>query len=142
MQPQPPLQDSPQSSSWLQDLMTMKWLRQSQSAKRASSRVHRHTEAMLAKRYDNLKPELDEKDMGDSIRFNSPETHIHLPEKSKGLGTLAKLAIGAGLLGTGVGAGVGVPLIIDALSSEVTAPTSAETITNTIDWKIGKPIVE
>lgn len=98
---------------------------------------------MLAKRYDNLKPELDDGDpVGDVTRFNSPDTHYHFPEKSKskGLGTLAKLAIGAGLLGTGAGATVGIPILIDVLTSKVT--TSVETRTNTNDWRIGQPIVE
>ena len=97
---------------------------------------------MLAKRYPNLKPEPDESDVADSIRINSPDYHDHYPEPSKGIGTLAKLAIGAGLLGTGIGTGVGIPLIIDALSSKASPPASVETNTNTIDWKLGKPIVE
>lgn len=84
-----------------------------------------------------MKPEPDESDMGDTIRFNSPDNHYY-PEKSKGIGTLAKLAIGAGLLGTGVGAGVGIPLLIDALSNT----TVTETVLETMDWRLGQPVVE
>jgi hypothetical protein len=85
---------------------------------------------MLKKRYNNLEPEGD--DVGD--RFNSPNNHYHY-----GLGTIAKLAIGAGLVGTGAGIGAGVPLVIDALKPQ---PGETRTIEKVIDrdWKVGKPI--
>lgn len=35
--------------------------------------------------------------------------------KPSGMGTLGKLAIGAALLGTGAGAGIGIPLLLDAI---------------------------
>lgn len=140
-EPQQHSPTSPQSSQPLRDLLPLEWLRRFKSSKRASSRVQRHTEAMLAKRYSNLKPELDESEMGDNTRINSPDHHYY-PEQSKGIGTLAKLAIGAGLLGTGVGVGVGIPLIIDAMSSTPGVMAPAKTETNTIDWKLGTPIVE
>lgn len=98
-----------------------------------------------------MKPEPNEGEMGDTVRFNSPDNHYHydpnnpptmptpIPTtQSKGIGTLAKLAIGAGLLGTGIGAGVGIPLLIDALSDTVTVEMKLETM----DWRLGQPIVE
>lgn len=58
------------------------------------------------------------------INVDSPTTVTHnyytdpnTPKKEtpSALGTLAKMAIGAGLISTGAGAAVGVPLLIDAL---------------------------
>ena len=87
--------------------------------------------------------------MSDTFRFNSPDNHDHYHfseetkgEQPKGIGTLSKLAIGAGLLGTGIGTGVGIPLILDAMSSKPNPQVSVETNTETIDWKLGTPIVE
>lgn len=57
-------------------------------------------------------------EMGDMIAGDQKIIHHHYPPaapaKSK-LGTLAKLAIGAGLIGTGAGVMAGAPLIISAL---------------------------
>ena len=53
--------------------------------------------------------------------YGGNQFHYHPPAATpaqSGLGTLAKLAIGAGLLGTGVGAGVGIPLLLDALKPQ------------------------
>lgn len=143
MPQQEPSQDLQPNSGLSQGFLAMNWLRRFQSSKRASSRVHRHTEAMLEKRYDNLKPEPDESEMSDTYRFNSPDTHTHYyEEKPKGLSTLAKLAVGAGLLSTGVGAGVGTTLLIDALAAKPEHTVSVETKTETMDWRLGQPIVE
>jgi hypothetical protein len=52
---------------------------------------------------------------GNQFHYHPPVTPpVAMPVKT-GLGTLAQLAIGAGLLGTGVGAGAGIPLLLDAL---------------------------
>ncbi len=86
-----------------------------------------------------MEKELGEDEMGDNIRLNSP-TIIH-PPPSNGIGMLAKLAIGAGLLGTGAGAGMGVVTILDALTKEDSAPV-VPGIDTTLDWRLGTPIVE
>ena len=66
----------------------------------------------------------------DDVNINVENTHHHYPVPTppvaqvippvpkpsmSGLGTLAKLAIGAGLLGTGGGLAIGLPLLLDAL---------------------------
>ena len=79
--------------------------------------------------------------MGDTARFNSPDNHYHYPQK-QGLGEIAKTAIAAGLLGTGIGAGIGGPMLIDALTGE-TKPPVVQPGTNEIrDWELLPPIVE
>lgn len=65
----------------------------------------------------------DEDEMGDlnidkSTRVREQHIHHHAapaPPAAKKLGALAKLAIGAGLIGTGAGVMAGAPLIISAL---------------------------
>lgn len=72
---------------------------------------------------------LTEADMGDMIAGNQTiEHHYHYPEPpakaepatpaTSTAGTLAKLAVGAGMLATGAGAGVGGYLIADALKNQ------------------------
>lgn len=90
-------------------------------------------------------------DMNFNARIDSPETHHHVhqapitpPSKSSGIG---KLLLGAGLLATGVGAGVGVPLIADAIRSKpktvIEQPESKTIIrTEREGWEVGEPIVE
>ena len=51
----------------------------------------------------------------DMIHIGDAVTHQHFPPPKTGLGTLAKLGVGAALIATGAGAGLGVPLILDAL---------------------------
>ena len=73
------------------------------------------------------------------ISIDSPVTTTNhyvtppTPSRGPGFGTLAKLAIGAGLLGTGVGAGVGIPLLLDALKPKppvvIREPGETKTIT-------------
>lgn len=94
-------------------------------------------------------------DVGDTTQTNidSPQFHYHNPQpapnRSDG-GKLAKYLIGAGLLATGAGAGIGLPILADAISSK--PPTEApsqeaaepktQTSTKIIDWQVGEPIVE
>ena len=61
------------------------------------------------------------------------------PEKK--MSGLVKAAIGAGLLGTGVGTGVGVPMLLDSLEKDQPPPIVAPDI-EIRDWKLGKPTVE
>jgi len=61
------------------------------------------------------------------INWNSP-TIVNPPEP--GLGTLAKLAIGAGLLGGGIGLGSAIPWLVGNLSSgvaDVVTPSDSDT---------------
>lgn len=57
----------------------------------------------------------------DTVNVDSPSVVNNYYEKSpdasrpSAMGTMAKLAIGAGLISTGAGAGVGVPMLLDAL---------------------------
>jgi len=62
------------------------------------------------------------------------------PEKK--MGGLVKAAIGAGLLGAGVGTGVGVPMLIDAIQKEQPPPIVVPGQMQIRDWKLGKPTVE
>lgn len=72
---------------------------------------------------DGFQPPEDEMiQLGD----NNVENHYHVPPdqptaKPSTLGTLAKLAIGAGLIATGAGAGVGGLMIANALTSKPAA---------------------
>lgn len=70
----------------------------------------------LAKRasYKALDMAPDDMNIHGGNQFHYHQPPVAMPVHG-GLGTLAKLAIGAGLLGTGVGAGVGIPLLLDAL---------------------------
>lgn len=62
-------------------------------------------------------------------------THNHFPEK-KGIGPLVKLAIGSVLVGSGAGAVVGVPILMDFLKPD-------SVVTETIkDFRVGTPILE
>lgn len=62
-----------------------------------------------------------------STRIEKQEVHHHhAPEKvaavAKKLGWLAKTAIAVGLIGTGAGAGVGIPMLISSLLNRPQAP--------------------
>ena len=81
--------------------------------------------------------DIPEDDMQITSNSNN-ENHYH-PKPS--IGNLAKAAIAASLLSTGVGAGIGIPLAIDALKNKPTieqkAPEPAvQTKTITIDFEI------
>lgn len=79
--------------------------------------------------------------MGDIVRFNSPDVQNHYHPKSNIAGTLAKLAIAAGLLGLGGGAGVGIPLLVRAMKAKPASPPVV--MPGEIrDWKISQPTVE
>lgn len=54
-----------------------------------------------------------EEDM--EVRFDSPQTVTNHYHPKPGLGTIAKLALGAGLIASGAGIGIGLPLILSAL---------------------------
>lgn len=60
---------------------------------------------------DNNRPEGEEMHIGD----DNSVIHQYMPATKKPGGTLAKLALGAGLLATGVGVPIGGWLIADAL---------------------------
>lgn len=104
----------------------------------------------MQRRYPEMKPTNEEEEMGNSFRINSPEYHLAPPPAppKKGLGTIGKLALGAGLLATGAGIGFGIPLLIDALSTETITETTTETETtiehpgSDADWRLGTPRVE
>ena len=62
-----------------------------------------------------------------AINWHSP-TIVNQPER--GMGTLAKLAIGAGLLGGGIGLGSAIPWLVGNLSSgvaDVVTPSDSDT---------------
>lgn len=77
------------------------------------------------------------------VRFDSPQncdnTHTHhhypapIPLPKPGLGKLAKLAVGAGLLATGLGTGVAIPLIANALLTPSQKPAPAPATTPAAD---------
>ncbi len=77
-------------------------------------------------------------DMGDII-LGDVKTEYHYPPQKKGIGALAKGVIAAGLVGTGIGAGVGIPMLVDALTREnpqIVQPGEEH------GWKLGQPIIE
>ncbi len=87
-------------------------------------------DAVKRHRHKSHAPESD--DMGDMILGNV-EHHYHdqkdaFPAPAKSLGTAAKLAIGAALMGTGAGAGIGLPLLLSGGKEVV---ERVETIDNT-----------
>lgn len=65
------------------------------------------------------------------------------PPPSK-LGTLAKLGIGAALIASGAGVGLGLPVILDALRPAAVAPQPPTNTTTTIerDYSIGEVRIE
>jgi len=86
-------------------------------------------------------------DRGDKGNQGGDMGHIVLgdmvtnyPEKK--MSGIVKAAIGAGLLGTGVGTGVGVPMLLDALQEDHRPPIVAPGQIQIRDWKLGKPVVE
>ncbi len=67
----------------------------------------------------------------DDTRINCPEVHHHYADKkpaaaASGGMSLAKIALGAVLAGTGVGAGVGIPLALSGLFDSPPAVTPAD----------------
>ena len=98
-----------------------------------------HHELLHGKRGSSGSDRVD--DMG-HIVLGDMKTEYHLPGTSvpspKGIGNLTKAVIGVALIGTGAGAGVGVPMLIDVLKEKpsITVPGEIR------DWKLGQPIVE
>jgi len=85
---------------------------------------------------DNNRPEDEPMHIGDY----SNVTNQYLPAQQQGsaMGTLAKLAIGAGLLTTGVGAGTGGYFIWDALKNLASPTAPADpTIDTDTHYEIG-----
>ncbi len=70
---------------------------------------------------DNNRPEGEEMHIGDDNRV----THQYMPSQGNTAGTLAKLALGAGLIATGVGVPVGGWVIADALKAKPVATQSS-----------------
>ncbi len=77
---------------------------------------------------DNNRPEAEDMHIGD----DNSVVHQYLPASRNTAGTLAKLAVGAGLLATGVGVPIGGWLIADALKNnsdnEVVIPIDSDTL--------------
>ena len=86
---------------------------------------------------DNNRPEAEDMHIGDS----SSVVHQYLQPAATGstAGTLAKLAVGAGLIATGVGVPIGGWMIADALKNQPTPePTTPITDTDTdTQYEIG-----
>lgn len=78
---------------------------------------------------DNHRPEGEEMHVGD----DNSTRNIYYPSQQQGstMGTLAKLAIGAGLLASGVGVPVGGYLIADAIKNAPKPAPVTDTDTNT-----------
>lgn len=77
---------------------------------------------------DNNRPEAEEMHIGDDNRV----INQHMPASRNTAGTLAKLAIGAGLLATGVGVPIGGWLIADALKDKPAPTTPTGTDNDTL----------
>jgi hypothetical protein len=87
-------------------------------------------------------PPSEDDEMG-HIVLGDMVTNVLPPTPSKGMGALAKVAIAAGLLGTGVGSSVGIPLLIDVLKPVEKLPVVIPGTPGEIrDWELGKPVVE
>jgi len=72
-------------------------------------------------------------EMPGDINVDSPTTtHNHYAEPKKKAGGLAKLVLGAGLLATGAGAGIGGSLVLDVLRDRLATPAPAEVIEPTV----------
>ncbi len=91
----------------------------------------------------------DDDEMGDTQINVGDSTHHHYETPGKGrLGTIAKLAIGAGLLGTGAGASIAIPMLANALKKDPPTVEPVKPVEPIIlpgeirDWKLGQPIVE
>ena len=79
------------------------------------------------------------------IVFGDLNTHQHLPgppSPPAGLSTLAKLGIGAALISSGAGIGLGVPLVLDALKKPAAVAPDGSTRTIERDYQIGDVLVE
>lgn len=114
-----------------------------------------HHEVLYGKR-GSLTDETD--DMGHNMVLGDMKTEYHFHEEkgSEGPGALvrkrlskfAKVAIATAVLGTVAGAGIGVPMLINALEkeppvAEPVKPAEPVLLPGEIrDWKLGQPIVE
>ena len=136
--------ETTQPTSWKEKLAQMWWgvkvgeraenLRQ--TARRfdsVDSLVMSTREKLLGKEIvDNNRPEGEDMHIGDY----SSITHQYLPPTGNATGTLARLAVGAGLLATGIGVPVGGYLIADALrqkppkTDEIVIPADQDTLFN------------
>ena len=83
---------------------------------------------------DNNRPEGEDMHIGD----DNSVIHQYLPAQQQGsvIGSLAKLAIGAGLITTGIGVPAGGYLIWDALKNQPTPAPVTDTDTDT-QYEIG-----
>ncbi|MEQ8636891.1 hypothetical protein [Gimesia maris] len=85
---------------------------------------------------DNNRPEGEDMHIGD----DNSQIHQYLPapQQSSVIGSLAKLAIGAGLITTGIGVPAGGYMIWDALKNRPTPTTPADpTIDTDTQYEIG-----
>ena len=78
---------------------------------------------------DNNRPEGEDMHIGD----DNSQIHQYLPapQQSSVVGSLAKMALGAGLLATGIGVPAGGYMIWEALKNQPTPATMTDTDTNT-----------
>ncbi|WP_145313677.1 hypothetical protein [Gimesia fumaroli] len=81
---------------------------------------------------DNNRPEGEDMHIGD----DNSVVHQYMPAQGNTAGTLAKLALGAGLIATGVGVPVGGWLIADALKNRP-APVADPNIDTDTQYEIG-----
>ena len=91
------------------------------------SRQNRHAMAMGQAQLSKHLGDNWEQPEDVAINWNSP-TIVNHPKA--GMGTLAKLAIGAGLLGGGIGLGSAIPWLVGNLSSgvaDVVTPSDSDT---------------
>jgi hypothetical protein len=96
---------------------------------------------------------LDMPEDEEGMNINSGNNHFHYPpapgQQKPGLGTLAKAAIAAGLLASGVGMGAAVPFALSALK-DITGGTTIKSDTTTINTEqgprytfgLGEPVTE
>ena len=106
------------------------------------ARVKRAQEAATIRQLTGIEPKTGE-DMK-TIIFgdvnHAPPSPVPAPNPiAKGLGTLAKLGIGAALLASGIGAGAVIPYILDSLRAKPVPPvvTPGTNTTTERDYTIG-----
>ena len=109
-----------------------------QTAKRfdnVNSLVMSTREKLLGKEItDNHRPEGEDMHIGD----DNSVIHQYMPASGNTAGTLAKLALGAGLMFTGIGVPAGGYLIWDAIKNQPTPATPADpTIDTDTQYEIG-----
>ena len=98
------------------------------------SRQNRHAMAMGQAQLSKHLGDNWEQPEDVAINWNSP-TIVNHPKA--GMGTLAKLAIGAGLLGGGIGLGSAIPWLTDRLSSGSAAPVVAPSTDSDTQYRLG-----